>query len=152
MKTHTLTANFLVTALLSATAAFADVTRKASRTTPYGVYRLGSSTATSVSVDGVKLGSCGDDAQRVLAAHGSMTVVFTKDRDDIKVDDEYWKSIKIEDSVFARKRDTPGFLLTLRFFRKKSEAEGRLLFMRVDSDEKPVCVDALKFTGSYERQ
>lgn len=118
---------------------------------PYGTYRLGDGRRWVGTVGGVKLGPCGDEALKTLASHAVLVVEYSKGTSDIVVNGERWKDVWVEHKVFARKRDTPGYLLTLRFSRKKKEAEGLLVYMRVDSDSKPVCVDALDFTGSYKR-
>jgi hypothetical protein len=119
---------------------------------PYGIYELGNARRWDGTIDGVRLPSCGDEALKTVTSHATLVVEYSKARSDLVIDGEGWKSIWLGDRVFARKRDTPGYLLTLRFSREKHEARGLIVYMQVDADEKPVCTDALHLTGTFERR
>lgn len=139
-------AAWIVLVLVTSTSASAD-----QKNQPYGIYRLGAGRKWVGTVGGVRLVSCGDEALKTLASPDALIIEYSQKIRDIVVNGERWKDIWLDQNVFARKRDTPGYLLTVGFSRKQGKAQGRLVFMRVDSNEKPVCLDALDLTGSYKR-
>lgn len=100
---------------------------------------------------GKELPSCGDDASAILKARTSIVLVYASD-DTATVNDETWNVVKVDKSVFVREPERNE--LTLRAQRSGSRASGTLVLMRFvpgTVGNKPVCVSAMHFTGSFKK-
>ncbi len=125
--------------------AFADAPRGTYSLTSDGVV---TSPATYL---GKELPSCGDDASAILKARTSIVLVYASD-DKAAVNDETWNVVKVDKSVFVREPERNE--LTLRAQRSGGRASGTLVFMRFVPDtvgNKPVCISAMYFTGSFKK-